>query len=317
MLVAILKDKINNIDSYLYLKKRNNKYIYYGYNIDNDGVSNIDKNIVTRFYDLFKINNNCVYIEDYNNYQVYYDQKNKFKHYIKDGKEDFLMFFLFNGIDATSYASKKHSKSTVKRFSFADKCLSVLASLAIFVTIGVSIEGAQYISYQVNESAYEVSENLEFEIAQADVDKALNLINDSNNIDTDTKKFLCNEEFINDVFSHYDSKMKYTINSKLENITIKDFEQKEKPEASGFYVPVEMNNMYILDSIEDKSNDWYKVLSHEYVHLFQSNDMEFIYIKESNAELISSEYFNNNIDAYHDAVFNLKLLVEVVGPEVI
>ena len=37
---------------------------------------------------------------------VYYDDKNNLTHYMKDGKEDFLMLFLKNGKSAELYKNK-------------------------------------------------------------------------------------------------------------------------------------------------------------------------------------------------------------------
>lgn len=314
MLVAILKNKINNIDSYVHFEKKNDKYIYCGYNISNSGISLLSKDILVQIYDLIKMNNNCIYKKDYNGYKVYYDEANNFLHYIKNGKEDFKMFFLNNGVDAISYSARRlKTRKEIKRFELIDKGISVIMSLAMCSVIGL----LQYaLPYVITEIRYDTSKVLGLELDQISTKTASDYIENSKNIDDDLKKFLCNDEFLNDVISHYDDKMLYTANFRLKDISINDFNQWEYPGAAGSYNRLAMNCLNVLDTIEDESDYWYSILAHEYVHLMQA-DMELQYIMESSAELISSEYFEYDVDSYQESVSNLKLLVETVGPEVI
>lgn len=314
MVVAILQDKINNIDSYIHFEKKNDKYIYYGYNISSNGISLASKDILFQIYDLIKMHSNCVYKKDYDGYNVYYDKANNLWHYMKKGKEDFNMFFLNNGVNAISYNAKRlKTRKEIKHFELIDKGISVVMSLAMCAVIGL----LQYtLPYVITEIRYDASKVLGLELEQISPQQASDYIGNSKNIDDDLKHFLCNENFLNDVISHYDDKMLYTANFRLKNISINDFNQWEMPGAAGNYNCLAMNSLNVLDTIEDKSDCWYSVLSHEYVHLMQTN-MKLKYIQESSAELISSEYFEHDANSYQEAVSNLKLLIETVGPEVI
>ena len=74
--------------------------------------------------------------------------------------------------------------------------------------------------------------------------------------------------------------------------------------------------MHVRDYEEDKSSpyDFLKVISHEYAHLLQSSS-KYAYIKESAAEIMSSEYYNIDISGYCEECIVLKILMEIIGSE--
>jgi len=108
MILASMKNLIDNSTSILYFDK--NKKFLNAIKINADGKVTEDKDIINQILNIIKYNDNCIFIKKENGYDVYLDQITNYKHYLKNGKEDFLMFYLNNGIDATCYKIKNNKK---------------------------------------------------------------------------------------------------------------------------------------------------------------------------------------------------------------
>jgi len=74
--------------NYLYVDKNNHLI---GFSLDKDGIKLVDRDLINKIINVIKVNDRCVEIldEGVEGYKVFYDSLNKFKHYVKDGKEDF------------------------------------------------------------------------------------------------------------------------------------------------------------------------------------------------------------------------------------
>lgn len=106
MIVGIIKNKDN---SYEYINLINNKLEFI--HIDKNGVKKSNKNYIDSIFNNLFYNDNCVYLEKYKDYDVYYDKANNLKHYMKNGIENLELFYAFNGINARLYKISKDNGS--------------------------------------------------------------------------------------------------------------------------------------------------------------------------------------------------------------
>ena len=127
----------------------------------------------------------------------------------------------------------------------------------------------------------------------------------SSKLNDDEKDILLNDELLYDVcFSYYDTFMETEIPKRFKKLDIKtfsdsDLENKYLENSVGYYTLRSPSTLHVRDYDEDKSSpyDFLKVISHEYAHLLQSSS-KYAYIKESAAEIMSSEYYNIDISGY-------------------
>lgn len=331
MIGAIIENKLTKETEYLYYKNDNNNLSFYGFNIINNQVNPIDKNIIYKIYNILKINDECVYIEDYLDYQVYLDKENNIKHYIKDGKEDFIMLFKNNGEDLRVYnqfdtINAKETKS--KKFNFKKFFVSLTIDLIIlisFYSISSPIiqaklyDGNIYNNYQykISKMLYYVNDYIDLDINSIDSTEAIELIKNSN-LSQDLKEIFSNEELLNNIFPYYkNTKMEYLIKSKLQNLKLRvyeptDFHITDPNTTDGFYDELAPNVLNV------KNTETYKeAAKHEFIHLLQSPDRKYIFLHEALAEIVSSEYLDKEGDTYIYCVFNVSLLMDVIGPQII
>lgn len=328
MLEAIIQNKLTKENEYLYFKNKENNLVYYGFSIKKGITSPIDKNIINKIYSLLKVNETCIYIEDYLDYKVYLDKENNIKHYLKNGVEDFFMFFKNNGEDLNIYndSKKNNPNTTSKKFQIGNFIISITSSfLLVFSSIfGISQsviallrEGTvtNNVMYNLSKSTYSISEYLNLDLNYIDVNEAINLIK-SSELPSNIKENLVNEDLFKDIFPYYkDTDMEYIIKHKLKNIKLRIYETDEKyitnPETTnGFYTEL-VPNVLNVKNIEGYEG----VIKHEFIHLLQSNDREYIFLQEALAEICAFEYLDKPIDAYTFCVSNVKLLMDVVGPK--
>lgn len=144
----------------------------------------------------------------------------------------------------------------------------------------------------------------------------------SSKLNDDEKDILLNDELLYDVcFSYYDTFMETEIPKRFKKLDIKtfsdsDLENKYLEKSVGYYTLRSPSTLHVRDYDEDKSSpyDFLKVISHEYAHLLQSSS-KYAYIKESAAEIMSSEYYNIDISGYCEECIVLKILMEIIGSE--
>ena len=328
MLGAILKNADSKESNYLYLKNQNNNLIYYGFCVKNDNVYPIDKNIIDTVYNLVKVNDSCEYIGDYLNYKVYLDKENNLKHYLKNGIEDFEMFFKNNGEDLILYGKHGAKNSDSKKFHIGKYILlislgvlttimSYLVAIPVIRTINSKGNFTNNIQYSLAKPVYSISEFLNLDLKCIDVSEALELIT-SSQLSDNVKNMLANEKLLNDVFPYYkDTEMEYIIKIKLKNLKVRIYEPDEaiitdSNTTNGFYNDLIPNvlNVKNIKNYEDN-------LKHEFIHLLQSPDRKYIFLHEAVAEIAANEYLDKSSSSYIAAVLNTQLLMDTIGPKIV
>ena len=328
MLGAILKNADSKESNYLYLKNQNNNLIYYGFCVKNDNVYPIDKNIIDTVYNLVKVNDSCEYIGDYLNYKVYLDKENNLKHYLKNGIEDFEMFFKNNGEDLILYGKHVAKNSDSKKFHIGKYILlislgvlttimSYLVAIPVIRTINSKGNFTNNIQYSLAKPVYSISEFLNLDLKCIDVSEALELIT-SSQLSDNVKNMLANEKLLNDVFPYYkDTEMEYIIKIKLKNLKVRIYEPDENiitdsNITNGFYNDLIPNvlNVKNIKNYEDN-------LKHEFIHLLQSPDRKYIFLHEAVAEIAANEYLDKSSSSYIAAVLNTQLLMDTIGPKIV
>jgi len=331
MLSSIIEDTITKESDYLYINKENNNYIYYGFNICKNKIRNIEESIVYKLYTILSVNEKCIYIGNYQNYQVYLDKDNNIKHYLKDGIEDFIMLFKNNGVDSTLYLGGNSNKITKsKKIKINNYKINILmdkifyiqlfccSTLLSYITLNIISNGGNVfdtLKYESSKIVYKASSFANLNLEIIDYKEAINLIY-SSELPKDTKDLLSNKELLQDVFKYYEgTNMEYIIKNRLNGIKIEvydnyQFDNSTDYETLGYYNELIPNVLHMK-----KGSDKNKILSHEFIHLLQSPECEYITIKEACAEIISEEYLDQPITSYQSSVGNVKLLMDVIGEE--
>jgi len=263
-------------------------------------------------------------------YKVYLDTKNNIKHYIKNGIEDFFMMFKNNGEDLNVYNDSKNNnhESYSKKFKVGNFIISITLGIAfglssIFV-INPSINALlrdgninNNIMYNLSKSTYSVSEYMNLDLNYINVNEALDLIK-SSELPDDVKESLANENLLNDIFPYYkNTDMEYIVKYKLKNLKLRIYEPTssfitDPNSTAGFYNELVPNVLNIK-----LGNDYENISKHEFIHLLQSNDREYIFLQEAVAEICAFEYLDKPIDAYNLCVSNVQTLMDVIGPKLI
>lgn len=306
MLIGIIK----NIDkTYEYLYKINNELI--SFHVDNNGFSKSNKSYIAFLISKFKYNKDCEYISKFKEYDVYYDPNTKLKHFLLNQEEDYDMLFRFNGMDARYYKDKRSLGTW-------DKILITLGITAVFTYGGLLfLLGSNY-DMNVKESVYSsygistINEMYDYE--PINYEDAINYIN-SSDISNEVKSVITNEDFLKLVFSYYkNTPLEYTARIKLDGINIKSFQENPKdPDTNGYYTSTDPNTLYIKEGQKKDYEDRNTI--HEFIHLLQAEGSPYYYLNEAVAELMTSELLDSSPSTYFGAVDNLKLLINIIGPE--
>lgn len=331
MIGAIVEDKETSLKEYLYFKNGNNILYYYGFCIRNNEITPIDKNIIQKIYDLLRMNNECIYIEEYLNCKVYLDKKNNIKHFIKDGIEDFKMLFEYNGEDVRVYnetIDTKEKQTDSKKFRIGKFLINISLGLILALStfsISNAVINAQLrdgnisnnFEYGFSKIVYSISDYIDLDIKCIDCNDAVDLINNSD-IPSDLKEILANEKLLNDVFPYYkNTNMEYLIESKLKNLKLRIYESSDQfitdPNTTdGFYDEMVPNVLNVK-----KVSTYKETAKHEFIHLLQSPDRKYIFLQEGVAEIASREYLDKFSETYGYCVLNVSLLMDTIGPKII
>lgn len=249
-------------------------------------------------------------------YDVYLDEANN-KRYFKDGKEDFQMFFLNNGVDAIRYNEERKDNSfNIKRIiiDVKDYVFCIIISITVPLLM-VDLLHPELLQYEANNIKYRVLDTLAYG-DDLTVEEIQELINLSSHLTNEQKELLSNDNLFQTILDIADNKRDYSLRVKLDDIEIKKFgEEASNPtNAGGFYSPLEPNIIHIRDNIEEDSSQYNDILIHEFIHLLQSDNCGN-YISEACAEIISNEYYNTPIDSYYNEVLRVKVLMEIIGPK--
>jgi len=337
MLEAIVENTITNETEYLYLKNENNNLIYYGFCIQNSNVSPINKNIINKIYNLMKVNDSCIYIENYLDYKVYLDKESNIKHYLKNGIEDFLMLFKNNGEDLNIYSmlGDEIKEINTKKFRIKNFIIDIsLSALLAFNSVNILCqpfniynyielihlqEGTLIDNYQydISKLIYSISEYINLDLKCIDCDEAINLIN-SSKLPLELKDSFSNQALFKDVFPYYkNTNMEYIVKYRLEDLKLRIYEPTDSfitdPNTTiGFYnelVP------YVLNV--KNGSDYNEVAKHEFIHLLQSPNNKYMFLREAVAEIAASEYLDKPIESYSKCILNVSLLMDTIGPKII
>ena len=310
-----------DFDIILYLD--NNSFFGYKYNNDNT-IEKIDENVF-KYFNFLTCSNNYSTLANDGEYKVILDNNTNFKHYYKDDKEDYEMFFLNNGKELISYQSDK-VKIMIKNIS--------KAFIIGTATVCISLSGMNMVQAKTNQISNNapsnqqiIVENLvplnEKTIESANVyvanndltyDDVKSLIYGSSKLTDDEKKLLCNEDFINDSLEiiNKSNLLKFDLLSSLRDIDIESYHDNDEM-VHGYYKPITPNIIYIKDYNEmtSKIKD---TISHEEMHMWQYHYSEYTLLKEACAEIMSEEYFEDSkVNSYYSEVFLVKKLMEIIG----
>lgn len=307
-----------------YIYSDHNKQLN-GFSLDSSGIRPFQKELLSKFIDLLHVNDECVELLEAKNsdYAIYYDRKTNFKHYIKDGKEDILMFFINNGVDAFDYKldyidydqneENKEDKKESRSFRVLKKFIAAeLIFIMGYSAMHAIVNNADAI---LNTLSPYVSV---FDGEMISIDDAIDFINDSSYLSEDYKEFLGNRDLFNDIMPYYEGTyMQAEIKLKLDQIRFDYFDRTDSNYYDGlygYYSTLKPSVINIFEECKDKPDDHKAIVAHEFIHLLQSNASVYNYLIETTAELFAEEYFDVAIDSSYDkGVNSLKLLVEIIG----
>ncbi len=296
MHIGLLKVK----DKTIYIDNQNKLISYYYKDgkkqiISNNFVISVLKDLVTCHKKKF------LYKKEY---EVYLDEQTGYKHFYKDGKENYTKFFYENGYNAILY-KENSNKFNIKNFTVngIKICISITLFLAIFNIANNTLNKPN----EIINTKIEYTQNKEITI---DSSKFKDYILSSENLTKEDQQLLINEIFFEDL-----SKTKInedrvsSIDEKMTNITI-NVDEKNKPSDNvlGWYIDLFPNIINVADGNDNDTK------IHEFIHLVQEYS-EYSYIKEASADLISSEYYKVNTIGYPEAVSRIKFLMELIGSE--
>ena len=306
ILLGVINKKYEQI--YIELKVKNNCNIISFDKVSNNKIEHLNKsdisNIINELFDTEKR-----YLSSNYGYDIYIDSNN-FKRFFRNGVEDFNLFYLINGKNATLYKSKK-SGSLSKIFTFVIGGVIVTCVFSNyapkFLSSFAGKDDNEKIEYVVNMNSDEYT--------TIDLDKIEDYIYDSDGLSSFEKDAIYNEEYLTYLLNTLDENRKiYDLNKRLDGINTSRYDQSVLPGSTGFYDPTDCNTINVLDTITDE--DFIKdVESHEFVHLTQCG--RFTFIKEALAEIISHEFYGSPYTCYSDAIKRVKVLMEIIGPKAV
>ncbi len=251
---------------------------------------------ILRLIDKLKLGKECIYLGKDKEFDVYLDTVSNFKHYFKDGKESIEKFSLINGYDALLY--RNFSFSNVFSF-FIDHYKVILTLDCLALLFGFST--LTYTGYQIVTASPITLDEVQTKLANCE------------NLTEEEYKLFYNEDLLSDVVPYYNGTcMDYFITARLNNLHICYFQ--DNMASEGYYNPLVPNAININSNLDVETQNETK--AHEFIHVLQSfNAHKYRYLLEASAELVASEYFDFSVSSYNGTIKNLKILMEIVGPE--
>lgn len=310
------KNKIKNIEHLVYLDQINNSLAYHGVSISDNNIMPLNKIVLDEIYDFIRINDNCAFVKNNGIYDIYYDYNSDLYHYIKDNKEDLLMFLLANSKSAVLHNNKLKSNKNKKDtfIQIARKGFTLIGNIILMF----SVITAKFDNEKINNSVSGLNisySSINKQINNITVESFIKMIYSSNRLNNGEKEFLSNYQLLSDVIPYYTNTiMEYIIDDRFNNFGIV-YDEFYNGEAGVYYG---INEMCLANNFKELGiQDNYKksVVGHEFIHALQADC--YIYLAEASAEVISSEYFNRDAYAYTEACANFKLLIETIGPEIV
>jgi len=290
--------------NYLYINQ-NNEIIGFSLN-----KNEFDYNTFNEIKKSLFFNEKCYKLINYKNYEVYFDPITKLKHYLREGKEDFELFFKYNGKDAIECLGKKNIPTFGKIFVVGSICI-ILSSYFFYPHIQTMLE---YNNYKVSEYIA----NYDFDYNETTMYNMLENINKSQNISDADKLLLSNTELFKTIQPYYGEKIT-DILMRLNDITIKESTNEEDQYfannelVEGYYNPLEPNVINLRANLSNETRN--HTVIHEFIHLLQNKNNKYSFFSESVAALFADEIVGYNPSGYKDSVIVLKMLIDVIGPE--
>lgn len=310
MLVGILKQDSNVF--YVYLKE-NDKKIEVCVVLSDEKQTRILNKDEAVFMLKKILSSKTEYKETKDGYDIYIDEAGN-KRFYKNGTEDYLMFYKNNGVSAILCEGDSEEK---KNGDGSKAFLLVIGAIVVFLTM--SQNGVELTRNEngITNFEYVNDVNIENDVKKSNVDINIDEIKDyiysSEYLSDDEKNMLYNEDFMLDFLAIADRSRNYDIRNKLDNIKVNVYDDQDDP-RSGYYDRLKKNEIYINSKGFSDYNGYLDILTHEFIHLMQSNN-EYRYISEACAEILKNEYYGFEITSYPGAVKNVKLLIELIGPE--
>ena len=283
-----------------------------GFKIVENNAYKLSLHDISLLWEIFFPKKNINRIGTYLDYNIFYDEENGLKHFIKNGKENYELFLKLNGTPAEVYYqnNKEHSdfKDKMKKYKIKIKNGIIIADVIGILLCSNMLLNYDYTYYKSIISDFDsFIEEIHFNKIN-DVEQARELIYSSSGLNDEQKNILYNEELFNMVLPYYKgTPMEYLIDKRLENITVKYYVEAERPEIAGYYSGDNM--LYIKNGCEDFS------LGHEMTHLLQNPLCQRHFFIESMADMVQKEFYNSNDEGYPLEDAGLRLLIETIGPE--
>lgn len=307
MLVAIIK---NADRTYEYLYEIQNELI--SFHVDKNGFSLSDNFYINKLISKFNYNSSCEYLTNFKQYKVYYDPSTNFKHFINNKTEDYEMFFRFNGMNACYYKDGKKHDIYSKLFAILGASV-ILTYAGLISFVGLKFDTNVYYATHISHSITGLVGM--YENKKLDYKDAIDSIN-SSNLPDDVKIIISNESFLKLIFSYYEgSPLEYTSSLKFNDLRIQNFKEdsEENKERNGYYDSFTPNVLYSKEG-QSKNSETSTVI-HEFIHLLQAEGNSYYYLDEAVAELMTAELLDSSPVTYFGAIDNLKLLINIIGPE--
>lgn len=320
MIIAKFFKENSNQINYLY---KNEQDEYSGLTINEYGFSTFDINLLSEVLNLFKPSNNTKKLFNYNTYDVYFDFNSNFKHFLKNGIEDYELFFYNNGNNAVMYRNSDKKGDVIK---IVRNGIIVILTVGTFIQLLTSSKNYEfYKDYEkyinadqsiiINDESLSYSHSFILIETDNEVNRAIEMIKASN-LSEEEKKLISNQELLKDVFQYYDATaFNELFGLKLNGLNI-EIEKDSETNTAGFYLSTIPNTIFIGETVYN-SQSKNSTFFHEFIHLLQNDQNKYSYLTETTAELITNEYAleTNESCLYNEGVKTLKLLIDIIGPE--
>ena len=314
-----------------------------GYSFYDDG--RVEQLTNKEIFDIFKdflLSEDNKKLPNEGEYKVYLDNKTGFKHYFHNGEESFIMFFLNNGEDATAYREekKKEKKEIVlndstakpyettkeKFFKIRRKIIRSTCMALLMVMVSAFTTNELMVFRKEDKATHYLRKNDMFPFFNYIIDnirtspnRLMGKINCSIYLEEDEKFFLANKDFLEDIAPYINSSeyAKSIFSYRFNDVLIDAYDNTNTGDA-GYFSWDQPNVLHIAEKyVKEKYTNprFWDILSHEYIHSCQVCSY-FNIIKESCAEIISYEYFDNSpLNSYSEEVYLMRKLMEIIGPE--
>lgn len=304
----------------IYIDIKDNKV--YGYYYHNKKKHIINLNTIAILINSLFDQTKEEFLETRGEYTIFINIETGYKHFYKDGKEDFLKFFVVNGENGILYedSSPLNKKSKIKQFINKKAAIQYIipAIIGSMITIPITNKLKETTNLEIQEleeAATETDSNQYYDFTE--MCDAIQLTDTLSNQD---KKILYNEELFKKISNTPMTEDRImSLNEKLTNIKIVPYtkedeennqekrKQGKKPNV-GYYISINPNIIHVKD-LENSV-----VKRHEFIHLLQDNSI-YSYIIEASTELISNEYYKEPLNSYKEEVKRVKVLMEIIGSE--